>query len=497
VKASILTRLLWVLAGISGPVYAAATTVSVSGAKLLVNGQAFTVQGVNYSPTPVGQTAGAPNGGCFGPYQWWTDRSSYVADFPLIQTLGANTIRVFGVMNAGVSASQVIQALDAAQAQHLYVVMGYYIPTNFSFTDMATRTQMETEVLNAVNAYKNHPAVLMWAIGNEVNLNNGNQNASWYSFLNLLAGEIQAIDHNHPVTTVQGECPQCGTPITFQIGVSAYGTTDAAMTHLDLWSVTAYRGPSFQGLFSTLTGLTSKPIFVAEFGKDAYRDATGAEDQTMQSDYLGGEWSEINANLSASGAGHVIGGAAFEWTDEWWKDAATTNCFAHGAAIAFARPGDTVDPNYNEEWFGLASVLPVDAVNNKAGTARNLRKSFFTLQASWNPAASQAAQTSGARSLFQDTVRNFPNPFRLGAEGTKFVALTNQPVSLEIDVYDAGQQLVTKLHTSSTSPGRVELNWDGRNNQGEQVSAGLYFARIEGKGGGLDEIQFRKVVAVR
>ena len=71
------------------------------------------------------------------------------------------------------------------------------------------------------------------------------------------------------------------------------------MTNLDIWGVTAYRGTSFQGLFQTLVSSTTKPVYVAEFGKDAYRDSIGAEDQAMQAGYIGPQWQEIAANLSA------------------------------------------------------------------------------------------------------------------------------------------------------------------------------------------------------
>src|SRR3982751_362288 len=72
-----------------------AVTSSRSGRQLLVNGQAFTVQGVNYSPIPLGYTAELSGPNCIGPYHWWQDRPTYVADFPHIRRLGANTIRTF------------------------------------------------------------------------------------------------------------------------------------------------------------------------------------------------------------------------------------------------------------------------------------------------------------------------------------------------------------------------------------------------------------------
>src|SRR5947209_2286197 len=70
-----------------------ATTFSIgSGKRLLLNGQPFTIQGVDYSPTPVGYKIGGFGTNCIGPYQWWMDRPTYIADFPQIHRLGANTI---------------------------------------------------------------------------------------------------------------------------------------------------------------------------------------------------------------------------------------------------------------------------------------------------------------------------------------------------------------------------------------------------------------------
>jgi len=62
------------------------------------------------------------------------------------------------------------------------------------------------------------------------------------------------------------------------------------MTNLDLWGITAYRGKSFGTLFSDMAAATTKPILLAEFGKDAYNDTTHAEDQAMQARYVTPQW---------------------------------------------------------------------------------------------------------------------------------------------------------------------------------------------------------------
>ena len=128
------------------------------------------------------------------------------------------------------------------------------------------------------------------------------------------------------------------------------------MTNLDFWGVTAYRVKTFQGLFQTLVSSTTKPVYVAEFGKDAFRDSTSQEDQGMQASYIGPQWQEIAANLSASLPSNIlIGATVFEWTDEWWQDLAQGNCLQHGTHVSFARPSDTTDPNYQNRlvWSGL------------------------------------------------------------------------------------------------------------------------------------------------
>src|SRR5262249_28351120 len=154
--------------------------------------------------------------------------------------------------------------------------------------------------------------------------------------------------------------------------------------------------------------------------------------------------------------------------------------FTHDTQVLFTRTGDSVDPGYNDEWFGLSSINPIDAVTNPAGTQRNLRKSYAAMQSLWNPAA--AATTSASKSFFADTVRNYPNPFRLGAATTKFVVLANEPGTVDLRIYDAGGQFVTSFKADVIPPARQEIIWDGRNSQGELVSSGLYIVQIHGQG---------------
>lgn len=479
--------------------FAAAVTVTRSGRQILINGQAFNVRGVSYSPTPVGSTLTGGGGSCIGGYTWWTDRPTYVADFPLIQRLGANTIRTYNLMNSASTRAQVIQALDEAQARGLYVIMGFFVQSTADLSNGATRAALRAEFLNSVNAYKDHAAVLMWAVGNEQNLAaNGNNRADWYTLLNLMAGDAKGADANHLVMSAEGEClaPDCTPQIDMQIGDAALSADDASLTNLDVWGVNVYRGTSFGTFFDVLASSTSKAVVVTEFGKDAYKDSAAQEDQSMQAAYLTSQWTEIAANLNTANTSKILsGGVVFEWSDEWWKDGGGTTCVSHNTAILFTRPADTTDPGYNDEWFGLVSVSPIDAVNNPSGTARTLRAGYTALQRFWN--ASAVSGTGGGSSLIDGTARNFPNPFRAGAENTKFVVLLNAAAGVDIRIYDAGGQFVASLNRTASGAGRVELSWDGRNRQGDLVSPGLYVARIEAKGADREDKQYRRIVAVK
>jgi hypothetical protein len=484
------------------PVSAATVTVSLPSRKLLVNGQAFTIQGVNYSPVPVGSTLNQNASPCSGPYVWWNDRPTYIADFPLIHKLGANTIRTFNLMNSTATASQVLKALDDAQANGLYVIMGY--SPNVFQTFASQQAIIQSEVLTSVANYKNHPAVLMWAIGNEVNLaqpNGGDPNWStpWNNFLNTLAGQIKALDPNHPISTTEGEIPGVW---GFSLANPVLQADDGHMTNLDIWGFNIYRGKTFEGMIQALTTstMTVKPIFMSEFGKDAWHDAINAEDDALQASYINPQWTEINSNLSATGKGSavLIGGSVFEWTDEWWKDSGPgTSCYLHTHNVIFTRSDDTVDPNYQNEWFGITGIAPIDPATNPSGTTRILRAAYQALQAFWNPSATAAAAV-GPSTFFAATVRNYPNPFRSGGVPTKFVAYVNEAGTIKISIYDASSQFVTSLTPiTTTGPGRYEVIWDGRNRQGEVVGAGLYFVRIEGHSAAHNEKQFRRVVAVK
>ena len=98
-----------------------------------------------------------------------------------LATHGANSFRTWRTDNGRDTGTEI---LDRAYASGLMVTMGIEIARerpgsgrgifNFNYSDsVAVATQLE-RVRNEVLLYKDHPALLMWGIGNELNLESSN-----------------------------------------------------------------------------------------------------------------------------------------------------------------------------------------------------------------------------------------------------------------------------------------------------------------------------------
>lgn len=113
-----------------------------------------------------------------------------------IAAYGGNSIRTWG-------SRQGQSVLDTAQQYGLTVLMGLEVARErhgFNYGDTAAvKRQLETlraEVLK----YKDHPALLAWGIGNELNLQSKNPRV--WNAVNDIATMIHTLDPNHPTCTV-------------------------------------------------------------------------------------------------------------------------------------------------------------------------------------------------------------------------------------------------------------------------------------------------------
>jgi hypothetical protein len=110
--------------------------------------------------------------------------------------IGANSIRTWGVDDAQ-------QILDEAHSKGLTVMLGFWLQHErhgFDYNNKQKVLKQTNYYKSIVDKYKNHPALLMWGIGNELNLNYTNPNC--WDAVQQLAAYIHQVDPKHPTSTV-------------------------------------------------------------------------------------------------------------------------------------------------------------------------------------------------------------------------------------------------------------------------------------------------------
>ena len=115
--------------------------------------------------------------------------------FDLLVRSGGNSIRVWSTNN--------IAFLDSAHHYGLTVTLGLHVRPERSGMDYndeyAVKGQIEY-LKNEVMKYKDHPALLVWGIGNEVDLKYSNFKV--WETIEIIAKFIKEVDPNHPTMTV-------------------------------------------------------------------------------------------------------------------------------------------------------------------------------------------------------------------------------------------------------------------------------------------------------
>lgn len=152
--------------------------------------------------------------------------------FDLLVKSGANSIRVWSTNNRAF--------LDSAHHYNLTVALGLYVRPERSGMDYndeyAVKGQIE-QLKNEVLKYKDHPALLVWGIGNEVDLRYSNFKV--WETIEILAKFIKEVDPNHPtMTVIAGVDPSKAyqikkhCPSVDILGLNVYGSIENAGANL-------------------------------------------------------------------------------------------------------------------------------------------------------------------------------------------------------------------------------------------------------------------------
>lgn len=113
---------------------------------------------------------------------------------------GGNAFRTWRVDNGEKTG---LEILDEAHRHGLMVCMGIEVARErhgFDYDDKLAVAKQMAEIKKDILELKDHPALLMWGIGNELNLRHTNPMV--WDAVNQLSEMIHKIDPNHPTTTM-------------------------------------------------------------------------------------------------------------------------------------------------------------------------------------------------------------------------------------------------------------------------------------------------------
>jgi hypothetical protein len=243
-----------------------------------------------------------------GPGQWrlLRDGRPYVIlgvggdrDWERLAQLGGNSVRTWGHESLGAQ-------LDRAHALGLTVTAGIWlgqVRQGFDWTDAAGLIRQREIVREAVRRHKDHPALLMWALGNEMEDPEGKNGAVW-SEINSLARLVKTLDGRHPVMTVVAE-----------LGGEKVRNLHALCPEVDILGINSYAGAESVGTrYQTLGG--TKPYLLTEFGPpgiwEQKPDEIGAYREPTSTEKVAWYRRAYQANV-VDRVGSCLGSYAFLW----------------------------------------------------------------------------------------------------------------------------------------------------------------------------------------
>ncbi len=113
-----------------------------------------------------------------------------------VHKFGGNTIRLYSP-----SAADTREIMDDAYQAGLkvYLGLGMSAAKNMDYADAAKVEAQKEKIRGYVKQYMNHPALLCWSVGNELEASN-EDNVNLWKAIGDIAAMIKELDPNHPVT---------------------------------------------------------------------------------------------------------------------------------------------------------------------------------------------------------------------------------------------------------------------------------------------------------
>ena len=251
---------------------------------------------------------------------------------------GANSVRTWGAQDAEA-------LLERANGLNMTVMLGIWLSHDpADYENPSYKKRKTHEIQQLVERHRNHPALLGWALGNEINLEGADIESAW-RFVNDLTYLIKQQDDHHPVISVIAcnektlENIAAYAPALDAIGINAYG---ALMRLRAMVDNSSYHGPylitewGVQGHWEVKQTSWGRPIeptsaWKADFQLQRYREDILANRDRCIGDYifLWGQkqertptwYSLILENLPGMDNSRLLSPAAdamqYNWTGNW------------------------------------------------------------------------------------------------------------------------------------------------------------------------------------
>ena len=254
--------------------------------------------------------------------------------------LGGNSVRTWSAENAQA-------VLDSAHAHGLTVMLGLWLQHErhgFDYSDSAAVARQKAKFSRIIHRFKNHPALLLWAVGNEVDL--FYENTAVWDAVQDIAALIHRVDPHHPTTTITAgldpaevKLIQEKAPAIDIYGINTYGAIDQVASDLE--------NAGWKG-----------PYIIAEWGPNGHWEVDtlpwGAPlEQTSsakEKDY-GRRYRFIEGNRA-----HCLGSYVFLWGQ---KQEVTSTWY--GLFSEWGAPTEPLDALY-QAWRGISPPEPAPSL---------------------------------------------------------------------------------------------------------------------------------------
>ena len=345
----------------------------------------------------------------------------------LLKSLGGNTIRTW-------DAEGIEPLMDEAHELGISVVVGIWLEHarhGFDYSDPELKKEQLDRVERFVLQFKDHPALLAWGVGNEVELGGSLDGA--IEQINDAAALIKSLDSNHPAMAViaeigedkalriQNECPDID-----MLGINSYGGLGSVATRLKEQGVTL-------------------PFTITEFGPLGHWESGNSPwgapyemTSTQKAAFLKGNYnSTIKPNLGKQ----CLGSFAFLWGNKQEKTATW-----YGLILKSGETTESVDV-LSELWTGkpvsngAPQVLRVSVQEDVAALNPGQRLNAFvetsdpdgdTISVSWELVRESTVVSAGGD--FEDAIAAVPVDIERIGETSCSLTLPSEPGAYRIFV---------------------------------------------------------------